>query len=207
MKTPLSLTGLVVFLLSVTAVPSAPAASCCAETPAPESAYRRDSLYQMEGRFQTDQAETFALGRLRGRPVVLAMFYSSCRYACPLLLSDLMRLREALPAAERDQATYVLVSFDSAHDTPAVLHTFRESRQLNASWHLLHGDDEAVRELAALLGVKFVRERDGSFSHSNLITVLNREGEIVHQQTGLQAPVAGTAEVIHRLLAPVRAGS
>ena len=40
--------------------------------------------------------------------------------------------------------------------------------------------------LAALLGVKFKQEADGAFAHSNLLTILNPEGEIVHQRTGLQ---------------------
>jgi len=56
-----------------------------------------------------------------------------------------------------------------------------------------------VRELAALLGVKYKQETDGAFSHSNLVTILNPAGEIVHQRTGLKggldeatAALAGT---------------
>jgi hypothetical protein len=36
-----------------------------------------------------------------------------------------------------------------------------------------------------LLGVKYKREADGMFAHSNLITILSRDGEITHQRAGL----------------------
>ncbi|MFO1488486.1 MAG: hypothetical protein U1F65_08410 [Verrucomicrobiota bacterium] len=45
-----------------------------------------------------------------------------------------------------------------------------------------------VRELAALLGVNFRKDANGQFAHSNLITVLNAEGEIIFQQPGLNRP-------------------
>ena len=53
------------------------------------------------------------------------------------------------------------------------------------NWTLMTGSDDQVLELAALLGVKYKRISDLDYSHSNIITVLNREGEIRHQQTGL----------------------
>jgi len=79
----------------------------------------------------------------------------------------------------------VMVSFDTERDTTEVLKKFRETRALDKNWILLRGNDDAVRELAALLGVKFKRETDGQFAHSNLITILSPDGEIVHQRAGL----------------------
>ena len=42
------------------------------------------------------------------------------------------------------------------------------------------------RELAALLGVNYTEDARGQFAHTNLITVLNAEGEIAFQHTGLR---------------------
>ena len=81
---------------------------------------------------------------------------------------------------------FVLVSFDTVRDTTEVLAKYRAQRALDGQWIVLRGDDDAVRELAALLGVKYKQEADGMFSHSNVITLLNREGEIVHQRQGLK---------------------
>jgi protein SCO1/2 len=157
---------------------------CCKEVAA--GAFSKNSIYQADAKFTDDAGRSFALGSLKGRPVALAMFFANCTYACPLLLTDLHRIRELLPPAVRSDTVFVLVSFDVARDTPVALHRFRETRQLDGSWVLLHGDDAAVRELAALLGVKFKQEADGNFAHSNLITILNREGEVVYQRVGLK---------------------
>ena len=129
------------------------------------------------------------------------MFFASCGYACPLLVTDMQAIRDQLPADVRDRAAFVLVSFDVARDTPAALAAYRTQRGLDGSWTLLHGDNDAVRELAALLGVKYKQEVDGSFAHSNLVTVLNAEGEIVHQRTGLKG---GLDEAAAALAAAVR---
>jgi protein SCO1 len=170
--------------------------ACCAarENPAPAiAAYSAASLYQLDATFTDDRGQAFALGALRGRPVVLTMFFASCGYACPLLLTDMQAIRAKLPAEIRAQAAFVLVSFDTVRDTPAALAQYRGQRQLDGSWTLLHGDGGAVRELAALLGVKYRQEADGMFAHSNLITILNPAGEVVHQRTGLQGGLDETA--------------
>ena len=191
--------------------------ACCATEPAPKPAaccpvepvkkdaccaaaeienHSSSSLYQLDATFTADNGQPFALGALRGRPVVLTMFFASCGYACPLLLTDMQAIREKLPAEIRDQAAFVLVSFDTVRDTPVALAQFRGQRQLDTQWTLLHGDDGAVRELAALLGVKFKQEADGMFAHSNLITILNPAGEVVHQRNGLKGGLDEAAQAV-----------
>ena len=157
---------------------------CCAAMDAAQ--YSRNSLYQADVGFTTDAGKAFQLGELRGRPVVLDMFFASCGYACPLTVSDMLAIQERLPAELRSRAVFVLVSFDTVRDTVEVLAKYRAQRGLDGQWIILRGDDDAVRELAALLGVKYKQEADGMFSHSNVITLLNREGEIVHQRLGLK---------------------
>lgn len=176
-----------------------PAKECCAAGPAPTAAgsFSSKSIYQLEGRFTDDSGRPFSLGSLRGRPVVIDLFFASCAYACPLTVSDMLAVQNRLSAAQRSQAVFVLVSFDGARDTPEALAKYRVQRGLNQQWVLLHGASEPVRELAALLGVKYQRMADGSFAHSNVFTVLNAEGEIVHQRTGLQGGLdEATAAVV-----------
>lgn len=167
---------------------------CCdGLTTAPLS---KHSIYQTEATFTTDTGHPFTLVELRGRPVVIDMFFASCGYACPLLVTDIQAIRAKLPAAMRDRTIFVLVSFDVARDTPAALAHYRAQRGLDDQWVLLHGDDDSIRELAALLGVKYKQDNDGGFSHSNLITVLNTQGEIVHQRTGLQGGLNEAAAAV-----------
>lgn len=198
MKTLLMLSFLA---LGSMALASAPAASsCCAGKPAvcpPEAGvFSRDSIYQLDVGFTNDRGEEVALGSLRGRPVAVAMFFASCTYACPLIVADLTRVRDALPAGVRDEAVILLVSFDTERDSVPALRQFREDRLLDGRWELWRGEPGAIRELATLLGVNYKRELDGQFAHTNLVTVLNREGEIVHNRTGLKGGLEGVVAAL-----------
>lgn len=174
-------------------------AACCPATPAPAEAaqpFTAESLYQLDVTFTDDTGKTFSLGELRGRPVALNLFFASCGYACPLTVTDLLSVQASLPADVRARAVFVLVSFDTARDTTAVLAQYRQQRQLDGNWIILRGTDDAVRELAALVGVKYKQEADGSFAHSNVVTILNAQGEVIHQRLGLRGGLEATAAAL-----------
>ena len=133
------------------------------------------------------------LDRLKGRPQVIAMFFVNCQYACPLIVNDMRRIEAALTPAQRARVGFTLVSFDAKRDTVEALAEYRRVRDLPAeNWTLLRGAPDDVLELAALLGVRYKQDAGGQFAHSNLITVLNAEGEIVHQQIGLNRDIQDT---------------
>lgn len=161
-----------------------------------EASLSARSIYQLEQTWTNDAGESVSLASLRGRPVVIAMFFANCEYACPVLVSDMQRLRQTLPENARARAQFVLVSFDPARDTPAALKAYRERAALDAGWTLLHGDANAVQELAMLLGIKYKQDARGQFSHSNLITVLNDQGEIAFQRAGLMGDVSEAAKAV-----------
>lgn len=210
MKTPLLLSGLLLAARMLAAEATPPC--CCAPAPAPEPAkascceapapaavapLSARSLYQLDATWTNDAGAPVKLAALRGRPVVIAMFFASCEYACPVLTSDMQRMRALLPEAVRARAQFVLVSFDTARDTPAALKAYRERSALEPeSWTLLRGDANSVQELAMLLGVQFKQDARGQFAHSNLITVLNGEGEIVHRRAGLMGDVSEAAKAV-----------
>lgn len=173
-------------------------ACCAAEKPAATAAapLSARSIYQLGATWTNDTGASVALSSWRGQPVVIAMFFASCEYACPLLVSDMARLRDALPAETRAKTRFILVTFDTARDTPAALKGYRERMNLDSAWTLLHGEPASVQDLAMLLGVKFKREANGQFSHSNLITVLDRAGEIAFQRSGLQGDVLASARAV-----------
>ena len=175
---------------------------CCCQAPAAAAArsaaaYSDRSIYQLNATWTTDGGQPFKLGELRGRPVVLAMFFTSCGYACPRIVSDMARIRQSLPSAVRARAMFVLASFDDEHDTVAALQAYREGHELGTrNWILLRGAPDQIRELAAVLGVSYKKNALGQFSHSNLITILNREGEIAHQRAGLDGGLAEAAQAV-----------
>lgn len=55
-------------------------------------------------------------------------------------------------------------------------------------WRLLRAPEETVRDIAALLGIKYRRLPDGSFNHSSVITLLDPDGAIVARDDAIGGP-------------------
>lgn len=160
------------------------------------------SVYLLESEWKDQDARARKLSSLAGKVQVVALVYTHCGYACPRIVADLKRIEGEMAAAHPEGVGFVLVSIDPERDTPERLRSFAEGSRLDpARWTLLNGSDAQVLELAALLGVKYRRESATDFSHSNVITVLDPHGVVVHQQLGLGADPAKTLRVIRRLAA------
>jgi protein SCO1/2 len=165
--------------------------SCCAsplQAAIAPASFTDKSLYQLDSAWTNDAGAAVKLASLRGRPQVVAMFFANCAYACPLLVFQMQQIEAALPETLRDKVGFTLISFDTERDTPAALHSYRQGHALsNNRWTLLRGGPEDVLDVAALLNVKFKKDAQGQFLHSNVVTLLNAEGEIVCQQLGLNS--------------------
>jgi protein SCO1/2 len=160
------------------------------------------SIYQLESTWTRADGQKASLSSLRGKVRVLAIFYSSCEFACPVIVGRMKSLQAAIPAERRGDVGFVLVSMDPGKDDPARLVEYAKRMELDENWTLLKGADTDVRELAALLGFRYRKEPDGEFAHSNMISVLDREGRLVHQGVGLDADVNEAASKVTGLLAP-----
>ena len=190
-----------VILLASTLAAAEPTPPCCRALP-PGKPPTDKSLYQLDSVWTSDVGREVKLGVLRGRVQVVAMFFAQCEYACPIIVENMRAIERALPAAMRDRVDFLLVSFDTERDTPEVLRAYRKKTKLaTAHWTLLRGRQDDVRELAALLGINYQRDARGQFSHSNVITVLNAEGEVVFQQAGLNKDSGETVAAIGKALA------
>ena len=175
----------------------------CCRVPAPSGQYADKSLFQLDSTWTSDAGRDVKLGVLHGRVQVVALFFTACEFSCPVIVNDLRRIQAALPGSLRDRVDFLLVSMDSQRDTPQVLRAYRERQKLDtAHWTLLRGKPDDVRELSALLGVNYREDSRGQFAHSNLITVLNPQGEIIHQQSGLNHDPAPSIAVIQSVLLP-----
>ena len=158
------------------------------------------SLYHLTSQWTTQEGEMVTLQDLKGEVQVLAMVYTTCQYACPRIVADLKEIQSKLQQKGIDRdAHFVLVSIDPKVDTVGRLKKFAEDNGMNpAEWTLLNGTESSVLELAALLGVKYRKTGAADYAHSNIITVLNADGEVAYQQVGLGADATQTVDVIER---------
>ena len=180
----------------------APKPPCC-RAPLAAGPFTDRSLYQLESKWTSDVGREIPLGVLRGRPQVLALFFTSCEYACPIVVENMRQIERTLPESVRGRVDFLLISFDTERDTAAALQAYRQKRKLPLeNWTLLRGASDDVREIAALLGVNYQRDTRGQFAHSNVITLLNADGAIVHQQTGLNTDPGNLLSAITKLFPP-----
>lgn len=160
------------------------------------------SVYNVDSDWTTQTGDLMKLQHLQGKVQLVAMVYASCQYACPRIVADMKRIESAVAEKYNDRVGLVLISIDPERDTPEKLKAFAEQNHLDVSrWRLLHGSNNDILELAALLGVQYKRVSDTDFSHSNAITVLNPAGEIIHQQVGLGVSPDETITAIQQVLA------
>ena len=87
------------------------------------------------------------------------------------------------------------MSLDPGRDTPDALLALARARHVDESrWRLLRAPEDTVREIAALLGIKYRRLPDGNFNHSSVITLLSPDGVIVARDEGLGQPLGALQE-------------
>jgi protein SCO1/2 len=165
------------------------------------------SVYQLDGVWTDAHGQPFRLLQLRGKPVLALLFYGTCQSACPILVRDLQRVDALLPPADRQAVQYLLVSFDPAVDTPERLSAYAKEHGLeDGRWTLLNGTPEQVRALAAVLGVRYRATGDGQFSHTQRISLLDREGVQVERFDGLDRPLEPIAARTKQEIARSAAG-
>jgi protein SCO1 len=155
------------------------------------------SIYNLTSSWTNQDGNRVNLESLRGTPAVVAMGYTSCKDICPMIVADMMAIEDRAKASSMPGVHYVFFSLDTAVDTPERLTAYAKDRGLDlGDWVLFNGDDKAVRELAAALGVRYRRDASGGFDHSAIITILDAEGRIVAQQPDV---TANTEDMVKKL--------
>jgi len=157
------------------------------------------TIYDLPGQWRTQDDRPLKLADLRGKPRLITMGFTTCKYACPRIISDMKRIETAL-GADADKAGLVFFSFDTAADTPAQMQaTMTEHHLSPARWTFAISDDETIRQLAVALQFKFATV-EGFLTHSNLIAVLDAEGNIIHREEALGADIAPSLAALKKLL-------
>lgn len=155
------------------------------------------SVYNLPATWTTQDNEQIELKDLRGNVLVMVMIYTSCKAACPRLVADMRNIEKQVPQEDLDKVKFVLVSIDPETDTPERLKKFSEENKMtDDQWLFLRGTEEDTREFAAVLAVSYKQISPIDFSHSNIISVFDEEGVLVHQQEGLGVDNTETVEAI-----------
>ncbi|WP_432419439.1 SCO family protein [Flavobacterium flavigenum] len=176
------------FLFSILLVMTATLQSCNQkEKPAEiEKPVSDLSIYNLPSKWTTQNNQDIELKDLKGNVLVMVMIYTSCKAACPRLVADMRNIEARLPEDVKKNVKLVLVSIDPETDTPKRLKAFSiENKMEGDQWLFLRSTEENTREFAAVLAVNYKKISPMDFSHSNIISVFNADGELAYQQEGL----------------------
>lgn len=144
------------------------------------------SIYNLPSKWTDQNGQNIEMKNLRGKVLVMVMIYTSCKSACPRLVADMRNIESRLPDNIKEHVKLVLVSIDPEVDTPKRLKEFAIANKMDGEqWEFLRSTEENTREFAAVLAVNYKKIAPLEFSHSNIITVFNAEGELAYQQEGL----------------------
>jgi protein SCO1/2 len=128
--------------------------------------------------FQNQDGQTVRLADLQGKPVLMSFIFTRCTMPtmCPLTTRSFAAVQHALTAEERRKTALVLVSFDPAYDTPAVLKRYGEGFGADfAHWQFWTGAEENILDLTNAYNVWYKGE-NGDFAHRMVSVLLNPDG-------------------------------
>ncbi|MBN8422573.1 MAG: SUMF1/EgtB/PvdO family nonheme iron enzyme [Verrucomicrobia bacterium] len=157
--------------------------------------------YDLSGEWRTQTDKPVMLASLRGKVRVVTMGFTRCKFACPRIFHDMQKVETAL-GADADKVGFTFLSIDPQHDTPAAMAAkMAELKMSGERWTFLSAPDDTVQQLAVALNFKF-QLVEGFFAHSNLIAVLDEDGNVIHREESLGADIEPTVSSVRQLLKP-----
>ena len=144
-----------------------------------------NSVYHLDSKWVNENNKSISLGHFSGRPRLVAMVYTKCQTACPLLVHDIKSILKEIPAAKRQELHVDLFSFESKSESAETLKKFKSKYKLDKSWSAYASSEDSVTELAAALGIQYKKLPSGEYIHSNVIFLLDKNGEVIAKQEGL----------------------
>lgn len=139
-----------------------------------------DSVYQLPVTLTDQHGKTRPWSAQRGKPQLVAMFYTSCQYICPLIVDSGKAIEKSLSADQQKRIDIVLISMDPTRDTPAALKSVADKRKLDPTrWVLASPQPDEVRAIAGVLGIRYRLLADGEFNHTSALALLDADGRIL----------------------------
>ena len=160
-----------------------------------------DSIFHLSSEWQNQDGKKIQLKELRGKTLVVVMIYTTCKTACPLLVADMKKIASKINPGDLKKISLVLVSIDPETDTPEKLKSFAKTNQMEEDyWVFLRGNKSSTQEFANVLSMKYKEISPMDFSHSNIISVFNPDGELVNQEEGAGINSDKVIEEVNKVL-------
>ncbi len=151
--------------------------------------------------FLNQRSEPVSLEKLRGKPLLINLVYTTCYHTCTVSTRSLAATVAKAKAIFGEDAFEVLtVGFDTRADTPKAMDYFaRQQRVSDPRWLFLSGSEETVQQLMVYTGFTAFPSPRG-FDHVAQVTVVDREGIVYQQAYGENIPTPQLVEPLKELI-------
>jgi protein SCO1/2 len=157
-----------------------------------------ESIFGLDLALVDQDGHELQLADLRGDVMLAAMVYTSCTSVCIMVTEQMKAIEHQLAGVDGD-VKYVLFSLDPGRDTPDAMRAFLREHHLDTTrWRLLAASEDGVRDLAAVLGVRYQPEENGEIAHSAMIFVIDDDGVVRHRQVGVGKDSSEIVDAVRR---------
>lgn len=147
-----------------------------------------DSIYNVSSKWEKQDGKTITLSDMKGKVLVTAMIFTSCKTACPRLTAEMRTISQKVGKTNPEDIQYVLISIDPKNDTPQVMKAYLDTNKFDEKqWTFIRSNEDDTRELANVMAVKYKEISPIEFSHSNIISVYSKKGTLAYQKEGLDS--------------------
>ena len=147
-----------------------------------------DSIYNVSSKWEKQDGKTITFSDMKGKVLVTAMIFTSCKTACPRLTAEMRTISQKVGKTNPEDIQYVLISIDPKNDTPQVMKAYLDTNKFDEKqWTFIRSNEDDTRELANVIAVKYKEICPIEFSHSNIISVYSKKGTLAYQKEGLDS--------------------
>jgi len=143
----------------------------------------------------------------RGKALAVTFIYTRCPMPdfCPLMDRQFAEIQQAVLSDPelKDRVHLVSISFDPAHDTPAVLKTHAAGLKADPRvWTFLTGTPDAIDHVAERFGISVTHENDSgqTITHNLRTEVVNAKGQVTTIYSGNEWTVAKMIDALKHAL-------
>lgn len=159
-----------------------------------------DSIYNLNSKFIDHKGNILKLTDLSGKVQVFSMIYTRCKTICPIIISNMKSIEKLLPNDLVEDVNFFLVSLDPERDSVDVLNKFFLDKKFTLDkWVFCKTEKEDTLRLALAAGIKYKKELNNEYTHSNLIIILDKNGVIKLHHPGLDKNFSKLIELIYSL--------
>lgn len=125
---------------------------------------------------------------LKNKVVAIELFYTNCKYNCPLETARMAQVQKLLGDRVGRDIFFYSISIDTKHDTPAVLKAYAEKFHIGPGWLLLTGTQADVDLISKKLGLDSLPNPDDPDGHTPMLLIGNEATGLWMRASALDNP-------------------